>query len=60
MIPEIRNPYKEYPFSLTFLTQCFTRNLERDTHDTLTNEDPINLLNIEILFFKFYNSIKFD
>ena len=46
MVPEIKNEYKDYPFSLTFLMQCYIRNLRRDTHDTLTNEDPLELTKV--------------
>ena len=36
------------------------RNLKREEHDTLTNEDPVLLAGIEFMFFKFYFRFKFD
>lgn len=60
MIPDIPNPYSEYPFSLSFLVQCFSRCLLRPEHETLTNEDPTHLAQILFLFFKFYFRQKFD
>jgi hypothetical protein len=54
LIPEILNSYNEYPFSLTYLVQCYIRCLTRDTHETLKNEDPYHLASVLFKFFKFY------
>lgn len=60
LVPHIVNPYVDSPFSLTFLLSCLIRNIRRDTHDTLTNEDPLLLVSVELLFFNLYNNMKFD
>jgi len=41
-----------YPFSVSFLIQCFMRCLEREGHLTMPNDDPAHLLKLIVLFFK--------
>lgn len=43
--------YEQYPFSLSFLLQCYCRCLGRDNHPTMSNEDPLTLFKIFILFY---------
>ena len=52
LIPEIYDAYKGYPFSLSFLIQCYTRCLDRDGHITMKNDDPIRLAKLLIIFFQ--------
>ena len=60
LVPEIANPHHDYPFSLSFLVQCYLRALERNVHETLTNEDPNLLARVQFFFFKQYFRQKFD
>lgn len=52
--------YQDYPFSLSFLLQCFLRCLDRNDHETLSNSDPNLLARVQISFFKAYKGLKFD
>ena len=60
MIPEIHQSFEEYPFSLNFLLQCYSRCLDREFHETLSNEDPDHLARVQMFFFKSYRGQKFD
>lgn len=60
LVPDQPNPHRGYPFSLSLLVQCYQRCLERQNHDTLTNEDPNHLARVLFLFYKQYHSQKFD
>jgi len=62
MVPQIAqgNEYKNYPFSLNFLVQCYVRCLERQGHPTLSSEDPQRLARIMFLFFKQFEGFRFD
>ena len=52
VIPEINDAYKDYPFSLSFLIQCYIRCLDRDGHITMKNDDPIRLAKLLIIYFQ--------
>jgi len=39
---------------LSFFVQCFLRCLQRETHETLTNENPEHLARVLFMFFKSY------
>lgn len=52
--------YQDYPFSLSFLLQCFLRCLDRSDHETLTNSDPNLLARVQVSFFKAYKGLRFD
>ena len=54
------NLYQDYPFSLSFLLQCFLRCLDRADHDTLTNSDPSLLARVQVSFFKAYKGLRFE
>lgn len=60
MVPDMIQNYQDYPFSVTFLFQCFLRCLDRDNHETLSNEDPSKLARIQLMFFKLYQGLRFD
>ena len=60
LVPQIETRYKDYPFSLTFLIQCFNRCLERNGHLTMPNDDPCRLAKLIILFFQAFNGTKLD
>lgn len=52
--------YQDYPFSLSYLLQCFLRCLDRSDHETLTNSDPNLLARVQVSFFKAYKGLRFD
>ena len=54
LVPDQPHPHRGFPFSLSLLVQCYQRCLEREKHDTLTNEDPNHLARVLFLFFKQY------
>lgn len=63
MVPQMAGTntlYQDYPFSLSFLVQCFLRCLDRSDHETLTNEDPSLLARVQVSFFKAYKGLRFD
>jgi hypothetical protein len=61
MVPQMNSGlYQDYPFSLSFLLQCFLRCLDRSDHETLTNTDPSLLARVQLSFFKAYKELKFD
>lgn len=37
LVPEMVETYHDYPFSISFLVQCYLRCLHRDDHETLSN-----------------------
>ncbi len=49
--------YESYPFSLSYLLQCYCRCLSRDDHLTLSNKDPVRLLQILILFYQQFKGV---
>lgn len=59
LVPHIaKNNYcADYPFSTSFLLQCYIRCLERGGHLTISNEDPKRLIKILILFFQQFMNI---
>lgn len=60
VVPYIVNKYKDYPFSLSFLLQCYIRCLKRSGHLTMNNEDPERLAKILLLFFSQFKESKLD
>ncbi len=50
--------YEKYPFSLSFLLQCYCRCLSRDGHLTLSNADPVQLLKILVLFYEQFKGVQ--
>lgn len=62
MVPQMADPkslYMDFPFSLSFLFQCFIRCLDRNDHETLTNSDPSLLARVQVSFFKAYKGLHF-
>jgi len=49
--------YEQYPFSLSFLLQCYCRCMSRDGHLTMDNSDPERLFKIFILFFNQFKGV---
>ena len=43
--------YENYPFSLSFLLQCFCRCLGRADHPTLDSRDPCKLFRTLLVYF---------
>jgi hypothetical protein len=54
LIPDQPYAHQMYPFSLNFLVQCYLRTLDREEHETLTNEDPYHLASVLFKFFRFF------
>lgn len=50
--------YEQYPFSMSFLLQCYCRCLGRDNHPTMSNEDPLTLFKIFILFYSQFKGVQ--
>jgi hypothetical protein len=61
MVPQMNSGlYQDFPFSLSFLLQCFLRCLDRTEHETLTNTDPNLLARVQVSFFKAYKGLRFE
>ena len=62
LVPDVPENCKlqDYPFSDSFLVQCFLRCLERQGHLTMPNDDPRRLLRLIILFCQQFKGVAFD
>lgn len=60
VVPNIVKKFEAFPFSISFFVQCYLRCLHRSGHLTISNEDPERVVKILMLFFRQFNSIKFD
>ena len=50
--------YDKYPFSLSFLLQCYTRCLSRVGHPIFNSQDPLRLLKILVPLYKQYANVE--
>ena len=62
ILPKVCSTYSSekgaYPFSLTYLLNCLSRCLNRDTHETLLG-DPYKLTGVVFMFFSLFKNISF-
>jgi hypothetical protein len=54
LIPEIKEPMPNFPFSYSFFIQCYYRLMKRDDHETLSNDDPLATTKVIFMFYSNY------
>ena len=55
-----KNNGQKYPFSIQLLTTCYLRVLNRESHLTLSNENPELVARVLFGFFNSYKGMLFD
>ena len=62
LIPElsVTNQYNDYPFSENFLAQIYAWGQNRTNHETLNNDDPCKMVEIQTMFIKMHKGTEFD
>lgn len=60
LIPSISQPLRRYPLSYQYFMQTYYRLMNRNSHETLDNQDPILTLQVLFMFFNLNIDTRFN